>query len=75
MTVSEFKATCLRVFDEIQAGGESIVVTRRGVPVAQVGPPDATAQKRKLGAMAGTARILGDIMVPSSELVEWDALK
>lgn len=33
-----FKAQCLRLLDEVAATGETIVVTKRGKPVAKVEP-------------------------------------
>jgi prevent-host-death family protein len=32
-------------------GGEQIVITRHGKPVAQIGPPPAARRKVRLGAM------------------------
>lgn len=34
----EFKAKCLSILDEVQAGRHTIVVTKRGRPVARVVP-------------------------------------
>ncbi|MEX1140882.1 MAG: type II toxin-antitoxin system Phd/YefM family antitoxin [Thermoleophilaceae bacterium] len=34
----EFKAKCLKLLDEVAETGETIVVTKRGKPVARVGP-------------------------------------
>lgn len=63
MSVSEFKATCLARFEEIANGGEPIVVTKRGVPIAQVGAVEAGASRRReLGRLAGSIRIAGDIV-------------
>ena len=33
-----FKAECLALLDEVASSGETIVVTKRGRPVARVGP-------------------------------------
>jgi prevent-host-death family protein len=33
-----FKAQCLRLLDEVAATGETIIVTKRGKPVAKVEP-------------------------------------
>lgn len=76
MSVSEFKATCLARFEEIARGGEPIVITKRGVPIAQVGPPvDVAPPRRVLGRLAGTTRIMGDIVGPVVEDDEWEALR
>lgn len=36
MSASRFKAECLAILDEVAATGTSIVVTKRGKPVARV---------------------------------------
>ena len=36
-----FKAQCLRLLDEVAKTGETIVVTKRGKPVAKVEPVEA----------------------------------
>lgn len=35
---ARFKAQCLRLLDEVAETGETIVVTKRGTPVAKVEP-------------------------------------
>ncbi len=68
---SEFKAKCLKIMDEVAATGEPVVITKRGLPVAQLTPvrrrPDTL-----FGALEGSLTILGDIIAPID--VEWDAL-
>jgi prevent-host-death family protein len=39
VSVSEVKATCLALLDKVRRTGQSILVTKRGEPVALVGPP------------------------------------
>jgi prevent-host-death family protein len=38
---ARFKAQCLRLLDEVSETGETIVVTKRGKPVAKVEPIEA----------------------------------
>lgn len=47
IAAGEFKTHCLRVLDEVAAGGGEYVVTKRGVPVARVVPLDKPAKNRK----------------------------
>ena len=35
---SEFKATCLKLMDEVTKGGEEIVITKNGRPVSRLVP-------------------------------------
>jgi len=38
--ISEFKSKSLKLLDEIHHSGESITVTKRGIPIAKVVPVD-----------------------------------
>ena len=66
--ISKFKATCTAVIERVEASQASIVITRRGKPVAEIVPHTPAAKaKRRLGYMAGTARILDDLVGFSDE--------
>lgn len=76
MAISKFKAQCLAVLERVRKTGEPLRVTRFGKPVADIVPPAAEpAAQGWLGSMRGTAKIVGDISRPSSELAKWDALQ
>ena len=68
IAISKFKATCLAVLEKVKKTGQPILVTRFGHPVAQIIPPAVTNQTRKLGTLAGTAEILGDIVGPITDI-------
>ena len=79
ITAEEFQAACLEVLEQVQATGQPVRVTLRGEPLAEIASPAAEeAPKRKraagIGSMAHCTKINGDITVPSSELVRWEAL-
>ena len=61
--ISKFKATCTAVIERVEASQSPIIITRRGKPVAEIVPhaPAARIAKR-LGYMAGTARVLGELV-------------
>ena len=76
ISISDFKATCLAVLDRVKRTGQSIMVTRRGEPIAQVSPPPPPARPRSwLGCMTGTARIVGDVISPAVEENDWESLR
>ncbi len=76
IAISKFKATCLEVLERVRRTGKPVLVTRFGKPVAEVVPPRVPKRpKRWLGSMAGTARIVGDIVSPASDESDWEALK
>jgi len=76
MAISKFKATCLAVLKRVRRTRKPLLVTRFGEPVAQVAPPPpAPRPKRWLGDLAGTGRILGDIVAPASNEDDWEVLR
>ena len=62
LSASEFKAKCLACLGEIEQFGEPITITRRGRPVAVLGPPKRPAQKSPRNTWANKAQIVGDIV-------------
>jgi prevent-host-death family protein len=69
---SEFKAKCLALLDEVERTGETLVITKKGKPVAEV-TPHKPAKRSPIGIWKGRIEILGDIISPID--VEWEALK
>jgi hypothetical protein len=44
-------------------------------PIAEIVAPGALKPARRLGTMAGTGRIIGDIVGPIGDESDWDAAK
>ena len=74
ISATEFKAKCLAILDEIEQRGEPITVTRRGRPVAVLGPPKQKAWKSPRNSWAGKAQIAGDI-VNSDTSALWEVAR
>lgn len=76
LAISKFKATCLGVLERVRKTGQPVLVTKRGVPVAQVvpPPPPKPAEQSAFGCMRGTIEVVGDIVSPLPE-EEWEALR
>lgn len=74
MAISKFKATCLAVLEQVRKTRTPVLITRHGVPVAQVlPPPPVDTAPSWLGSLAGTLTITGDIVGPVSDESEWEA--
>jgi prevent-host-death family protein len=74
VAISEFKAKCLGILEEVRKTRKPIRVTRFGKPVAEVVPPKPEKRpKNWLGCMAGTVVILGDIVGPTGSIQDWEA--
>lgn len=71
IAAGEFKAKCLHLLDEVAERRMPLVITKRGKPVAKLVPIDDKPVDDIYGCMAGTIRILGDIVSPLD--VEWNA--
>ena len=75
MAAGVFKAKCLKVMDEVQAKRISVVITKRGKPVAKIVPIDAKPERDEIfGFMKGKGKITGDIVKPALTLKEWGNL-
>ncbi len=76
MSVSQFKATCLAVLERVRKTGEPLLITKHGVPLAQVlpAPPPTRQAGSAFGCMAGTASDVEDILAPLPE-EDWEVLK
>ncbi len=66
----EFKAKCLKLMDQVRDSGQEIVITKRGKPVAKLVPVGERKIPPLSGSMAGTVKIMGDIIGPFHE--EWE---
>lgn len=76
INISEFKAKCLALLDEINKTKKPIRITRRGKPIAEVVPSGPAKGKSDwIGSMKGRMEIVGDIVSPIINLDEIEALK
>jgi prevent-host-death family protein len=69
-----FKANCLALMDEVQAKRETVIITKRGKPVAKLVPVNA-ATDEIYNFLAGKGAITGDVLSPALSLEEWGELK
>jgi prevent-host-death family protein len=75
MAAGAFKVHCLKVMDEVQSKRVSVLITKRGKPVAKLVP----VEKEKddiFGFLKGKGKIeiKGDIISPALNPEEWGDL-
>jgi prevent-host-death family protein len=76
VAISEFKAKCLSLLDQVQKTKKPLRVTRFGKPIAEVVPPAQEPNEAAwFGSMKGTIEILGDIVSPANDENEWEVLR
>ena len=74
VSATEFKAKCLALMDEIGRKGGTITVTKRGRPMATVGPVQKRRRPSSEGAWRGKVRIPdGQLTADMSHL--WEAAR
>jgi prevent-host-death family protein len=62
MQAAQFKSQCLAVMDQVAQSGRPIIITKRGKPVVQITRVESNDDEDEIfGALAGIARIKGDI--------------
>ena len=73
VSVTDFKAHCLRLIEEVARTGEALLLTKRGKEIARVEP---SGEKRRWeyrsGLFRDSIKVVGDIASPLD--VEWEAL-
>ena len=67
ISISELKAHCSRVIDDVARGRGEVVVTRRGRPVAKLVPVGNEERPRLFGFAKGMIAIHGDVVASVEE--------
>jgi len=75
VAISEFKAKCLALLDQVQKTKKPILITRFGKPVAEVIPPSPKPAGDWIGSMKDTIEIVGDIVAPAGDEDDWEVLR
>ena len=76
IAISEFKAKCLALLEQVRRTRKPIRITRHGTPVAEVVPASSVQNRSAwIGSMKDSIKILGDIVSPANEESEWEALR
>lgn len=76
--VSEFKAKCLSLLEQVNKTKTPLRVVKRGKPLADVFPalPNAPQSREAwMGSLADCTEILGDIISPVIDLEDIEAMK
>jgi prevent-host-death family protein len=76
IAISEFKAKCLALLEQVQKTKKPIRVTRFGKPIADVIPPaPETRSSDWIGSMKDSMKIVGDIVSPANDEKDWEVLR
>lgn len=65
--VTRFKAECLEMVETVRRKRTSIIISKRGKPVARLVPIEQSPTVSMWGRMKGSMEIVGDIVIPDPE--------
>ena len=71
LSVSEFKAKCLSILQDVDKQKKRVIITKRGKPIAEVIPHESEDKEVPL---EDTVIFMGDIISPVAE-EDWEVLK
>ena len=75
MAAATFKARCLKLMDDVCERRVSILITKRGRPVARLVPVDDDERAaRVMGGGRASCDIVGDVLEPVVPPETWSAL-
>ena len=69
ISAAEFKARCLTLMDDVSSTRETIMITKRGKPVAKL-VPAGKEQQEFIGRLKGIIEIVGDLDADPAEAWE-----
>jgi prevent-host-death family protein len=76
IAISQFKARCLSLLQEVSKTKTPLRVTRRGKPIADVIPASSGEDERSwIGSLSGSVEIVGDVISPVIDIETIEALK
>jgi prevent-host-death family protein len=73
--ISEFKAKCLGLIEQVDKTRQPLRITRHGRPIAELIPAGPDRKRKFLGDMMGTVEFLGDVVSPVINLEEFEAYR
>ena len=68
-----FKARCLAIMDEVRAKRQTVLITKRGRPIAKLVPADA-ASDQIYDFLKDKGTLVGDVVSPALSRKEWGKL-
>ena len=73
INATDFKARCLSILDRVKATGERVVILKRGLPVAELGPATQSLGRYPQLRLRGTVTVVGEIVGPVIQEDHWES--
>lgn len=72
VAITEFKARCLALLEDVAESGQPLIVTKRGKALVRV-VASASRGAYPQESLAGSVEILGDVIAPATAPGAWNA--
>ena len=73
IAAGEFKTHCLGLMEKVRTHRQTVVITKRGKPIAKLVPFEEGQPAPIFGFLRGHASVSGDIVAPTGETWNADA--
>jgi prevent-host-death family protein len=74
VSATEYKHNALKLLEQVRVSGETVQITKRGRPIAQLIRVDDAKHKRVFGQFRGDVTVVGDIVGPIVPPEDWGNL-
>jgi len=74
--ISELKAKCSALLEQVRRTCQPIRITRHGKPIAEIVPATSMVDRESwIASMKDSCEIIGDIISPANDEDEWEVLR
>ena len=73
MDAADFAGRCLEVLDTVQSTHEAVTILKSGRPIARLVPICSDEADYPQRGLAGTVRIVGDLVAPTPTQLAWNS--
>ncbi|HWT89203.1 MAG TPA: type II toxin-antitoxin system Phd/YefM family antitoxin [Candidatus Angelobacter sp.] len=76
VSISEFKAKCIGLLEQVRKTKQPLRVVRHGKPIVEIVPATEKVDRMEwIGSMKDSVEILGDIISPATDEDDWEVLR
>jgi len=76
VSISEFKAKCLALLEQVRKTKQPLRIVRHGKPIVEIVPATEKIDRMEwIGSMKDSVEILGDIISPATDEDDWEVLR
>lgn len=72
IAIGQFKATCLKVLEQVNKSKQPLIVTKRGIPLVRILP---TTEDIDRTSLIGSIIYEDELILPALDDKDWDASK